>query len=153
MANGSFAVNVQKFAEKAKLAPSLVMRKAALDMFSMIVKRSPVDTGAFRANWHISLGAPEDKIIAARDTTGKASASKGVTFGTMHKNKSGTATINAALPSVAAITGDEKIYILNNLPYAIPLEYGSSKQAPAGVVRVSAKEFVEYLQKALKAVR
>lgn len=26
-------------------------------------------------------------------------------------------------------------YLVNNLPYAVPLEYGHSSQAPAGMVR------------------
>jgi hypothetical protein len=45
-----------------------------------------------------------------------------------------------AMAEVAANTpkgAGQETYIANNLPYIEELEYGSSKQAPAGMVRVN----------------
>lgn len=38
--------------------------------------------------------------------------------------------------------------IFNNVEYIVPLEYGHSKQSPAGMVRITLKEFQVYLKKA-----
>jgi hypothetical protein len=41
-------------------------------------------------------------------------------------------------------------YLVNNLPYIKPLEYGHSKQAPQGMVRISVVRFRQALKKAIK---
>jgi hypothetical protein len=41
------------------------------------------------------------------------------------------------------------IYLTNALPYARRLEYGWSKQAPSGMVRISAMRFAEAVRKAI----
>ena len=42
---------------------------------------------------------------------------------------------------------------MNSLPYIRPLEYeGHSKQAPAGMVRVSVTEFQTFVDNAVKAL-
>ena len=38
------------------------------------------------------------------------------------------------------VAGDV-IYLTNNLPYAVPLEEGYSKQAPAGMVALTVQDF------------
>ena len=42
-------------------------------------------------------------------------------------------------------------YLVNNLPYAVPLEYGHSSQAPAGMVRVTIAEFQQIVEAAVRA--
>jgi hypothetical protein len=44
------------------------------------------------------------------------------------------------------------IYIVNNLPYAIPLEYGHSSQAPQGMVRLAAIEFQQLVDEAVRGL-
>ncbi|WP_256203847.1 MULTISPECIES: hypothetical protein [unclassified Pseudomonas] len=39
---------------------------------------------------------------------------------------------------------------MNNLPYAIPLEYGHSTQAPAGMVRVTLANFQHIVDEAIR---
>ena len=41
-------------------------------------------------------------------------------------------------------------YIINNLPYAIPLEFGHSTQAPGGMVRVTVARFQQIVQEAIR---
>jgi hypothetical protein len=37
-------------------------------------------------------------------------------------------------------------YMTNNLPYAIPIEYGHSKQSPAGMVRINVARVAETMK-------
>lgn len=79
-----------------------------------ISMKTPVDTGRARANWFMAEGAPE------------------------------TSTTDAKTPKTydrADFQGNGvPIFITNSLPYIVPLEYGHSKQAPAGMVRVTLAE-------------
>lgn len=134
-------------AEKAKKDIATVVRLSTLEMFSRVVLRSPVDTGRFRANWNVSYNVPDDSTSSNLDTSGR---------GKLAEVKS----------AVLSMPVGGVIYMCNSLPYAIPLEYGLypnppirgskkrgeesvqvhvtggfSNQAPAGMVRVTAREF------------
>lgn len=130
---GDFALSVKKFVEKTKLKPQLVIKKVAFDMLSTIMQRSPVRTGRFRANWHVTIDAPDD-------------------WKTERTDKRGEKTLKKVEGLLEGADIFECIYILNNLEYAIPLEYGHSKQAPSGMVRITIKEFEQFLKDALKSL-
>lgn len=83
----------------------------ALTLNKKITEKTPRDTGRASANWFVSEGAPR------LDTT--------------------TAVVPEAPP---ALTGKSVIFITNSLPYIVPLEYGHSKQAAFGMVRVAIAE-------------
>ncbi len=94
------------------------VRVIALAMLNEIVLRSPVDTGRFRGNNILSVGAPVYTSSANVDPTGSETIQQGV----------------------RVMTGLEpytQVFIQNNLVYAVPLEDGHSKQAPAGIYAVS----------------
>ena len=60
--------------------------------------------------------------------------------GTLEReDKSGQLAINEAAAKVAGFSLGQTLYLVNNLPYAMRLEYGYSKQAPAGMVRLTAQ--------------
>lgn len=88
----------------------------ALTLHKKITEKTPVDTGRARANWFVAEGAPR------LDTT--------------------TAVSPVAPP---ALTGKSVIFITNSLPYIVPLEYGHSKQAAFGMVRVAIAEVMASL--------
>lgn len=116
-----FEADILKFAEQVKIAPVLVVRKLSLDIFTDLLKASPVDTGRFRANWTLSVGSPNRrKLWAMADTSRQMQVQ-----------------INLAAKRVESATGAEVIYITNNLPYAERLNEGWSKQAPAGFVQLA----------------
>lgn len=124
----SFAQQLKAFEDKTSGKMDLAVRKIALELFSRIILRSPVDTGRFRANWQVQVGA--------------------IPSGTMDlDDASGTATISAASASVAGLKAGDVIYMTNNLPYAIRLEDGHSQQAPGGMVALSIQEFQQIAQK------
>lgn len=129
-----FKLDISAFVEKAKDRAELVARKVALDMFSKIVLKSPVDTGRFRGNWQVSVGAP---AMGTLNTT----------------DKSGGTAIGRITGAATTLGLGQTIYLTNNLPYAVRLEYGHSKQAPAGMVRTTIDEFEAAVAKAAAAAK
>lgn len=87
--------------------------------------------GRFRANWHISLGVVES-----------------VTFDEV--DPSGAETTAALVAAMSDFTAGQMAYIINNLPYAIPLEFGHSTQAPGGMVRVTVARFQQIVLEAIR---
>lgn len=130
----TFALQIGEFAALAKDNAQQVVRKVAGDVLAKTVLRSPVDTGRFRANWVTSYGNPSYRTTAEVDRSGQGAILRGQS--TIRRTPAG-----------------ETIYILNSLPYAIPLEYGHSKQAPAGMVRVTVTEFQAFVDNAVRSLR
>ena len=129
----SFELDIQEFVEKAKGNIDLVIRKIALDLFRRVIMKSPVDTGRFKGNWQVAIGSIPAGVLAIDD-------------------KTGTATISKMTAAVLGLKAGQVIYLVNNLEYARPLEYGHSKQAPAGVVRTTLQEFPQVVSKAASEV-
>lgn len=122
MTLGSFTLDIQRFAEHAERNATAVIRKIALDVFTRVVMKSPVKTGRFRGNWQVQIGSLPGGVLELDD-------------------KSGTATISKITAAVLGLKAGEIIFLANNLPYGRRLEYGYSKQAPAGMVRITLQEF------------
>jgi len=128
----SFSKDIKKWTEKAEKAALFVFRGTALDIFSKVILRTPVDTGRARGNWQCSLNNP-----ASGEVTGTGRSALG-----RAKSATGKAKVT------------DTIYLINNLPYIKKLEYGSSQQAPRGMVRVTISEFDRIAQaKAYQARR
>lgn len=95
------------------------LRRQVMQIVQEVVTSSPVDTGAFRGNHRLSIGSiPSGYDLSSTDT-------------------SGAATIARAQQEVLSARIGDTIYIYNNLPYAIPLENGHSRQAPLGIYTVA----------------
>ena len=108
--------------------PEKVVRGTVLGLFSKIVKRRPVDIGRFKGNWQITIDAPASGNLSRVDKSG-----------------------NVVIAEAAAVLQRSSFpkrayYITNNLPYAERLEYGWSKQAPNGMVRVTLGEYRNILE-------
>jgi len=103
--------------------PEKVVRGTLIGMGTRIIKRSPVDTGRFRGNWQFTINsAASGQLPTTTDPTGGLiSASQGWESGS-------------------------SFYMTNNLPYAERLEFGWSKQAPTGMVRVTLAEYDQILE-------
>lgn len=129
-----FTLDVAAFVEKAKKNPETVVRAVSLKLFSAIIKSSPVDTGRFRNNWQTTGQAPATGLIAGVDPTGNKAVNSAATFIT-----------NSPVWNTFTLT--------NNLPYAERLEYGWSKQAPIGMVRVNIARFNSLLAEEAAKVR
>jgi hypothetical protein len=118
----TFTAAIKDFSE----LPEKTIRGTCIGMGSRIIKRSPVDTGRFRNNWQFSIDAP---------ATGK--------------DPGGANQVELVNVSNKMVPGNT-FYMTNNLPYAERLEYGWSKQAPKGMVRVTLGEYKQVIEEAAK---
>lgn len=111
----SFSGDMRRFVTKTAAAHNTITRVATLELFSGIVKLTPVDTGRARGNWLTGVHRPVTGETERLDKTGR----------------SAIAEISENTPAGAG----QVTYLSNNLPYIEDLERGSSKQAPEGMVR------------------
>jgi hypothetical protein len=124
MANNSnaFAVDLGKFADKVKLDLAGFRRRVTLGIKEKVERRSPVDTGRARSSWAVSDTNPSTFIPSE---TGRAALGP----------------IDAGFAQPFDIS-----YITSNLAYITALEFGHSKQAPHGMVRISLAEMQAELE-------
>lgn len=130
-----WSINLGEYATQKKKDITEVRRVFAFMLYSHIVMRTPVDTGRARGNWNVSASEIDARVTEL----------KGAQYHSVND-----------MPN---ISGDEPIFIANNLYYIRKLEYGGyglykngkliqvangpktvngySKQAPAGMVGVT----------------
>ena len=133
MSNDQFKQTIRALAAKAGDKADAVVRLTVMKLAASVVMRSPVDTGRFRANWQYGAVSMNKATTGDTDTSGSSSLGR----------------VNNGLQSWAP---GQTIYLTNSLPYARPLEYGHSKQAPGGMVRLTVVEFRQHLGSAVKAI-
>lgn len=144
---GKWSMDLTKYAKKAGVEINEVRKAYAFALYSSIVKKTPVDTGRARGNWNISVGK-EDTSVDDPSSYPKPSGK--------YKDKSSPprAKLKYTDPnSIPEPKGDESIFISNNLPYIASLEYGSSKQAPNGMVGVTLANNENIFNAAVRAVK
>lgn len=140
---GVWSVPLGELVSQAKDDIDTVVRRATLELFSSVGVKSPVDTGRFRANWNVQYATADLSTTASTDQ--------------------GRMTTEIAKVESLAVGGI--VYMTNSLPYAAVLEFGGypnppkggegktvngfSKQAPAGMVRLSVVEFQSHVKAAL----
>lgn len=137
----SFASDIRKFADKAKIGYDKAVGAALFDLSSSIALMTPVDEGRARGNWFASL--------SSYPTT------------TSNNTRPNLNQIKAVADKAAG----NVFFITNNLPYIGTLEYGLynqpgtdktvggySSQAPQGMVRLSIENFDIMLTKAAKTL-
>lgn len=141
----SFAVDLRKFAEKAKERADEAVGAVVISIAAELDRRSPVGDaafwiskpppgyvgGRFRANWQLGVGTIPQGERNAVDPSG-----------------------TVALPAIRAAIPDDaagKVYFLaNNVPYAQRLENGWSRQAPQGLVGLTAQRFQQIVKEAVE---
>lgn len=137
--SGSFAAQIAEYKESL----DDLVNDAVLELYSGLVKGTPVGNpslwkvnrgsakayvpkgyvgGSARANWRI-VETPDDEVIHS--------------------------TSNGAVP-VLPVTWT-KLYIINNMPYMVPLEYGHSSQVEIGWIRKNIDNFEQLLSELSRA--
>lgn len=129
--SGSFALELAKFAEQATEAIDASLREIIFEVAGSLIRMSPVDSGRFRGNWQFSLMTPDNSTSLNVDPTGAE-------------------TLGRIVAEAGAFTAGQVAYITNSLPYAIPLEYGHSTQAPGGMVRITLARFQQIVDEAVR---
>lgn len=144
----SFSDDMAKFAKKCTTNSDLVVRKIVLDIGKSLVEKTPVGDASYwkskppagyvgghaRANWSHSMGAVSTQEFSTIDKTGGVSIER----------------ISNSLPMNAA---GHVHFIQNSVPYIQALEDGHSRQAPNGMVALTAAEFKDHVNKALAELK
>jgi hypothetical protein len=138
----SFAIAIDQWCKKANKSVDKATRAITFEIFGRVIRRTPVDTGAARTNWQVGINQmPAGIVTGSGDAVGIMKSALG-----------------------EGLAG-KVIYLVNNLPYIGVLEYGGypnppkggegktvggfSKQAPAGMVRVTVQEVSDAVNKAI----
>jgi len=138
-----FERDINAWIQKTKIGPSLVLRKLALDLYTGVVTRSPVDSGRFRASHRIGINHVDDTVAPEGDHDTGAVAGDAATGD----------EIRGALLTLKSAKFGDTINVSNSLVYGPPLEAGSSAQtdhAPDGIYGASYHEMVANLDAALR---
>lgn len=137
-------------------AVGIVVRKIALDVHSNLIDKptnggTPIDTGYARSNWMPRIGAPFEGTVGVRPRvadvgeSGFRGASGNRYIGSIDngaQQQARDAVVSGYRIDLGGIT------ITNNVDYIGRLNFGSSRQAPAGFVeRAIRKALVEDIRK------
>lgn len=129
-----FNADIDRFAREVELDLRTVVRRLALEIFTGIVMRTPVDKGFARAGWLVGINSePPDPQV---DTSGEGPGEDGANAA----NRQEMGKIDKLRQPFSLIT------IVNHLPYIEPLEKGSSSKAPQGMVAVTLAEQASFLR-------
>lgn len=109
-----------------------------MDVHRALVMGSPVDTGRFRANWQITFNTYPLHSLNSYDQKGQDTIAEG------------QQKIRGMFRRGGAVTS---VHFSNLLIYANALEYGHSKQAPAGVVGIVAIRLRSFMADAIRSAR
>lgn len=123
----NFSGAIKAFQSKANDRARRAAIAVAEDIHGNVVALSPVDSGRYRANNRISLN----------DLPGDA---------TMSVDVDGGATISAGKDVLSRFSVGDTVFLFNNVPYSVAIEYGNSEQAPHGVYRLGIQRTLERLQ-------
>lgn len=122
----SFALDIRKFAEKAKERADIVVKSTVTAVIVKTDERSPVGDpdgwqhpapngyvgGRFRGNWQLGVGTMPEGMLERIDPSGKTTIQANI----------------AAIPDEAA---GKVYYLANNTPYAQRIENGLVDKAVA----------------------
>jgi len=133
-----FNRHIKDFQKKSNLSVGVVIRKFAFDLLGRIIRKNPTDTGRSRGAWFPAieaLGAASGKATNI-SISGK---SKNFSQAEFDKGKSEGKFID----NTKAYGPEKYVEIVNGVDYILFLEYGYSKAAPWGMVRLSMREMTK----------
>ena len=142
-----FALDLQKFAEKAGRKADDVVGNVVVRVAAELDRRSPVGDatywknpapkgyigGHFRANWQLGVGTRPTAEVAGVDP-------------------SGARTLGAIIAEVPEEAAGRVYWLVNNAPYAQRIENGWSRQAPQGLVGLTVVMFQQIVREAAEAL-
>uniref|UniRef100_A0A6M3IDY0 Putative tail protein n=1 Tax=viral metagenome TaxID=1070528 RepID=A0A6M3IDY0_9ZZZZ len=150
-----FNAAIKKFAAKSELSTEKVIRKIAFDLLAGILSglpkadnftipntegitgRHPILTGRARAAWYPSVvGLGGNFNFSSGANIKDSEVARGKKEGAFKNN-------------LKNFVGEKYVTLINNVPYILFLEYGSSLTAPAGMVRISMRRMTGRMPKEL----
>lgn len=126
-------------AKRNKERMRATVAKATRSITANVIRQSPVLTGLFKNNWMVGINEKNTSTTryVAKTATGEP----------------GGAVLKRATATINGVKLGDIIHVSNSLPYAWRLEYGYSKKAPAGMVRVNAADWQGFVDRAARSVR
>lgn len=129
MAN--FLDTIYEWTENVETKVDDILQTIVFKIGESVVNLSPVDTGRFKGNWQLTIDE-------------RASASL------LRYDQDGHTTLAAIAAKANSFTAGQVAYIQNMVLYGYDLEYGYSKQAPDGMVRITALQFQQIVDEAIR---
>lgn len=138
-----FFDTVNKWVEDTEARINDTLQTIVIKVGESVIMLSPVDTGRFRGNWQLSI-----------DTSATASQ--------VRYDQDGSSTLALLAAKANSFTAGQVAYIQNMVLYGNDLEWGTyngptqkvteegfSRQAPAGMVRVTERDFMRIVNEAI----
>lgn len=118
-----FSDQIAGFKAKSLAHLDRVRRASILELFSLVLDETPVDTGRLRGNWQVTLNTAAGGIVDRLDPGGNLTKSE----------------LLSNLGSLADV-----VFMTNNLPYVARIEFDAwSPQRPEGMIRKNAMRWRE----------
>lgn len=125
---GRFSATIDGFVDSALLAQTQGFRKIALDTLNKVQKKTPVDSGALRRSWTVSLNAVPSNYDGSQIAIAQARLSDTIVIAT---DKPYAPMLEYGLYPTPSKTGKVTMQ-------------GYSSQAPRGMIRISVDEINAY---------
>ena len=149
----TFALDIRKFAEKAKANTDDVIAGTCLDLSRRVILRTPVDSGQARWNWQASISSPKTGVLKSKLDEGSSAKAPNPSTASDRRISQISSVVDKASGNI--------FFLTNNMPYINKLEFGGypspstsgktssgySTQAPSGMVRVTIREFQSIVDK------
>lgn len=119
-----FSIGLDKWAEKSQSLARQKFISVSLEAAYMLRDLSPVDTGFFRSMWGVVIGE-----LPALTPVNRPDGFTGT----------GQSAFEAQLSDIQNMDISRTVWIVNPTVYGPSLEHGHSKQAPAGMVGLTAQ--------------
>ena len=145
MSNANFKTDFAKLLAGAGKDAQTVVRLAALELQTMMIESSPVDTGRFKGNWQAGLGSINTTTGSSEDKT--------------PLGQSDESNVDRSRKFLLNYKIGQTIFLSNSMPYASVLEYGrangkpGSIQAPGGMVRLAVQNYSQAVAKAVSELK
>jgi hypothetical protein len=128
-------LRLERFRDLPEREMARVKQAVALEALRSVVMMSPTDTGRFRGAWTVTNGAEMADSVDMLADLGE------------RLDKNGQATILRGQAEILRSRPWDFVWISNPTPYALELERGHSKQAPRGMVAVTAARLRSWLKR------
>lgn len=112
----------ERVATKLKDKSNKLVRAVGLEALGRLIRRTPVDEGRARGNWNVAVGDVDP------------------THDMDFLDPQGTAALQGGQQVIGEFQAGERLFLTNSVPYVPELERGHSRQAPQGMVSVTAAE-------------
>ena len=145
----SFSDDIKKWRKKTEKAAEAVVRGTFISLSNKIITASPVGNtslwktkyppkgytgGRFRNSWFTGVNTKPTTIGQTSSKTGKDSRAR-------------------AREGAAKFKLGNSLYMINNLPYSLELEDGTSTQAPYGMVKITVANYKFIVAKEVRRLR